>query len=121
MKIQTTAHITAIFVDGQPLELVSTRDIELEFSAIDTGGAFRDPILDFSFCIPQQKRGADSLEDVHEFELMLADPDDEGRAVQFSYEGTLAATESEDLEANGRLKEEQLSREVIGFVLQLLR
>jgi len=121
MKIQTTAQVTNLIIDGEQVKLDSARDIEFEFSAIDTGGAFRDPILDFSFRIPQQKWEAVSREDRHELELRLSDPDDESRTTNFSYEGALAATEDHDIEANGRLKEEQLSREVIGFVLQLLR
>lgn len=121
MKIQTTAHITSLTVDGETVELDSEHLIELEFSAIDTGGAFRDPILDFSFRIPKQKKVAHSPGDKHAFELRLADPNNEDRAEYFSYEGALNAREDGYWQANGRLKEEQLSRNVIGFVLQLLR
>ena len=121
MKIQTTAHISSLSVDGKTLNLDSKHIIELEFSAIDSGGAFRDPILDFSFRIPQQKNVSHSPGEMHEFELRLTDPHNEDRSEQFSYEGALAKTDSEYWEANGRLKEDQLNREVIGLVLQLLR
>lgn len=121
MKIQTTALITRLSVDGKAANLDTKHSIELEFSAIDTGGAFRDPILDFSFLIPKQKEVSHSPGEVHLFELELTDPHKEDRSEQFSYEGALAETESEYWEANGRLKEDQLSREVIGLVLQLLR
>ena len=121
MKIQTTAHITWLSVDGKAVNLGTKHLIELEFSAIDTGGAFRDPILDFSFRIPKQKKVTHSLGEIHEFELRFTDPHNEDRSEQFSYEGALAKTGSEYWEANGRLKEDQLSREVIGLVLQLLR
>ncbi|MDX1636911.1 MAG: hypothetical protein R3281_03000 [Balneolaceae bacterium] len=53
MKIQARAEITSYSLDGKDVNMEGnrTRTIELEFSAVDTGGAFRDIILDFSFRI----------------------------------------------------------------------
>ncbi|MDZ7680752.1 MAG: hypothetical protein U5J63_03315 [Fodinibius sp.] len=120
MKIQTTASITSLSVDDAFVEPDSLRDIELEFSAIDTGGAFRDPILDFSFRIPKQNKLQQEADDGCHFNIGLGDPNT-GKEIAFGYEGPLREGEHGDWEINGRLKDEQLSRELIGFVLQLLR
>ena|SRR6056297_720976 len=120
MKIQTQAPISSLSIDGESVELDSEREIELEFSAIDTGGAFRDPILDFSFCIPSPQKGQLKVEEDCEFAIGLLDPHAD-KTITFDYEGRLHETNNAELEVNGRLKDEQLSRDLIGFVLQLMR
>ena len=120
MKIQTTAQLTSFSIDDTIVEPTSLPDIELEFSAIDTGGAFRDPILDFSFCIPSLKKVQQKVGNNCSFEIGLSDPNT-GKETSFSYEGLLRENDNGKVELNGRLKEDELSRELIGFVLQLLR
>lgn len=120
MKIQTTALIDELTVDGRTFSLPDEKSIDLEFSAIDTGGGFKDPILDFSFRL-QSSRISDWPEaQAQEIILSLQDPGREGNKAELSYEGGVL-DKGEALEVNGRLKEEQLSRQLIGFVLKLLR
>lgn len=120
MKIQTTAHIESFSVDGQFWELNHSKTIDLEFSAIDTGGGYKDPILDFS-CSVQKTDTANFDEEEYPITITLSDPDKEDNEVTFSYQGLLRAKDDNLLEVNGRLKDDQLSRQLIGFVLQLLR
>jgi hypothetical protein len=102
------------------MELEPSQEIELEFSAIDSGGAFRDPILDFSFRIPKQNDLQQKIGTGCRYEIGLVDPNAD-KEISFDYEGPLRAGDNGGLEVNGRLKDDQLSRPLIGFVLQLLR
>lgn len=121
MKIQTSAEIKILAINGSSQKIPAGQSIDLEFSAIDTGGGFKDPILDFSFTIPKNvvDYNADDGQN-SEITLTLSDPDQEGNEASFSYEGRLQV-EEDQFEINGRLKEDQLSREVIDFVFKLLR
>lgn len=121
MKIQMSAKIKTLAINGSPQNIPADQTIDLEFSAIDTGGGFKDPILDFSFTIPIDVVGSVDDEQKSDITLMLSDPDKEGNQVSFSYEGQLQTSEGENFEINGRLKEEQLSGGVIDFVFRLLR
>jgi len=119
MKVQTTAKIKALSLNGDSRGLKHSQEIELEFSAIDTGGGYKDPILDFSFRI---SRSVDlNSNESHKLELVLGDPDNEEGGVSFGYTGELTVHDKDWFAVNGRLKEEKLSRELIGFVLQRLR
>lgn len=115
MKIQTFAVIRSLKCGGQVIDLDQHHNIDLEFSAIDTGGGFKDPILDFS--IPLKKSTEWSKNDPN-LSLTLADPNNEDKEVSFSFDGKVTVSNQR---MNGRIKEDQLSREVIGFVLNLLR
>jgi hypothetical protein len=115
MKIQTSARLTTLQCDGQVIDLSQNQTIDLEFSAIDTGGGFKDPMLDFS--IPLKKSVEFKGSQPH-MSLSLADPNNKDKKVSFSFTGEVTLS---DQQINGRIKEEQLSREVIGFVLNLLR
>lgn len=116
MKIQTIATIERISIDGESTNRID-KSIDLEFSAIDTGGGFKDPILDFSFTIEDSDL-LELIEEYQEMRIMLVDPQEEENEASFSYrlEGSISGKQ-----INGRLKEDQLSRTLIGFVLQLLR
>ncbi len=117
MKVQTKAQIKTLDIDGTTREPAS-RNIDLEFSALDTGGGYKDPILDFSF----PKEGLDIGEkadgEKHDIRLELCDPGNEENNAELLCEHKITPA---DERVNGRLKEEQLSRELIGFVLKLLR
>ncbi|TYP92036.1 hypothetical protein LX73_2282 [Fodinibius salinus] len=115
MKIQTFAYISALSVDGQELPIADQQTIELEFSAIDTGGGFKDPILDFSIPLDDMELHSSNPQQIS---LELRNPKDKDHSVSFSCQGDIAVS---DQQMNARLKEEQLSRELIGFVLKLLR
>lgn len=121
MKIQTTARIEAFTIDGTPQDLPVDQLIALEFSAIDTGGGFKDPILDFSFSIPKKYADAVNQGRRSGITLTISDPDENGDQSSFSCAGELHAVEDNQLEITGRLKEEQLDRELIAFVFKLLR
>lgn len=121
MKIQTSARIKTLAINGSPQKIPADQTIDLEFSAIDTGGGFKDPILDFSFTISKDTVDSIGDEQKSDITLTLSDPDKAGNQVSLLYEGRLQTPEKDKFEINGRLKEEQLSREVIGFVFKLLR
>jgi hypothetical protein len=115
MKIQTTAEIISLKRDGQAIALNQHHTIDLEFSAIDTGGGFKDPMLDFSIPLSKSIEWSDGQSTVS---LTLADPANENKKVSFSFSGKVTVSQQQ---INGRIKEDQLNREVIGFVLNLLR
>lgn len=122
MKIQTTAGIETFTINDTPQDLSAGQTIDLEFSAIDTGGGFKDPILDFTFTISKNTIDYNTDDGQKpELSLTLSDPDQEGNEVTFSYESRLQVAEEGQFEINGRLKDDQLSREIIDFVFKLLR
>jgi hypothetical protein len=115
MKIQTSAEVRSLKSDGQDIALDQHHNIDLEFSAIDTGGGFKDPMLDFSISFEEPTEWSASQSKIS---LTLVDPNNEEKKVSFLFDGEVTAA---DRQINGRIKEDQLSREVIGFVLNLLR
>lgn len=119
MKIQTSAVIEQLLIGDKKISLPAEKGIELEFSAIDTGGGFKDPILDFSFTLDSSTR--DLSEGEKEVVITLRDPSNEKNRATFSHRTVLKNPEGQKVEINGRLKEDDLERELIGFVLQLLR
>jgi len=118
MKIKTQAHLARCTIDGTPISLPEKQPIDLEFSTIDTGGGFKDPILDFLFTLDLEKALEDSAD--YDIEVTLQNPNTD-RQVSFLYSGPLQKGEGKQVEVNGRLKDAGISREVIGFMLQLLR
>ncbi len=115
MKIQTSAEVTLLKCNGQDIDLNQQHSIDLEFSAIDTGGGFKDPMLDFSIPIKESNEWSESQPKIS---LTLADPNNEDKEVSFEFGGEVTVS---DEQINGRIKEDQLNREIIGFVLNLLR
>ncbi|MDZ7658340.1 hypothetical protein [Fodinibius sp.] len=115
MKIQTSAEVTSLQWDGKVIDLNEHHNIDLEFSAIDTGGGFKDPMLDFSIPL---KNSIEWSADQPNISLTLADPNNKEKQVSFSFSGEVTVS---DQQINGRIKEDELGREVIGFVLNLLR
>lgn len=121
MKVQTSALITQIIIGENSCNLNDHQTIELEFSAIDTGGGFKDPILDFSFTIDKSVIVDFNHENNHEITLSLNDPQKSDNEITFSFTGKLERIDEQHLQANGRLKEDQLSRNLIGFVIKRIR
>lgn len=115
MKIQTSAEVMSLTCDGKDIGLEKNQKIELEFSAIDTGGGFKDPMLDFSITSDQISR---DIQNQEQLQFTLGDPNDKSKKVSFSIVNGITM---DDGQINGRIKGEQLSRELIGFVLNLLR
>ncbi len=115
MKIQTSAEITSLTWDGQDIDLNESHNIDLEFSAIDTGGGFKDPMLDFSIPLEQPIEWDGSQPNLR---ITLKAPNSKDKEVSFSFHGEVTVSNQQ---VNGRIKEDQLSRDVIGFVLNLLR
>ncbi|WP_440999690.1 hypothetical protein [Fodinibius sp. SL11] len=115
MKMQTQAVLEKLKVKDQDIQLDKDQTIELEFSAIDTGGGFKDPMLDFSISLGHI---TEEFQNIRDISFKLADPNDEDKEVSFSFEGYITMA---DQQVNGRIKEDQLNREVIGFVINLLR
>ncbi|MFH5883654.1 hypothetical protein ACG2F4_05035 [Halalkalibaculum sp. DA3122] len=122
MKIQTTAQLKALSLNGRSLELPASQTIELEFSAIDTGGGFRDAILDFTIRIPNQN-GVDFQKPANQCDIVatMQTPDERKREATFSSPAEPVLNDESRLEVNGRLKDEMLSRELAGFMMHLLR
>lgn len=118
MKIQTSAIIVQLLIDGNVCKLSDHKTIELEFSAIDTGGGFKDPMLDFSFSIKRSNAvGVDVGKD-HEIKMTVIDPQKDDNEITFSFTGNLNKVNERKLQANGRLKEDQLSKDLVGFVMK---
>lgn len=115
MKIQSTAIIKALKVDGTPVRLEDNQVIELEFSAIDTGGGFKDPMVDYSISF---SGGNTPDYQEREVQLLLSDPNDSNRNVEVSYTGVLSVGHNQ---INGRITEQELSNEAIGFIFGLQR
>jgi len=119
MKIQTPALIESLILDDIPQDLQREQEhyIQLEFSAIDTGGAFRDPILDFSILLQNVDLGHPSTGKKHNIDLSLTDPAKKDNKIRFSCTCELAIND-EQLEINGRLHEDEINNELVGFVLK---
>lgn len=121
MKQQVVVFIKKLDVDGKDFPLAKPEDIKLELSAIDSGGGFRDPILDFAFEIEAGELSREFAEGMNQITLHLQDPSDEGNTLEVTYEGTLNWIEEDRLEGMGRLKDENMSRDIMKFVMQSVR
>ncbi|HKK45709.1 MAG TPA: hypothetical protein VJ964_09315 [Balneolaceae bacterium] len=120
MKVQTTALVNAFTLDGQPLEFPDSIKIDLEFSAIDTGGSFRDPILDFSLLLHDTGFDMHNWNKKSRAELLLVDPHHkENRATLNA--ACEVSVNGDQLQINGRLKDDHLTDSIIGFVLRRFR
>lgn len=117
MKLQTTALIKQIIIDGVSLNVEDQLIIDLELSAIDAGGGFKDPIVDFSFSVPS---GVCS-DGNHKFTVSLSDPDKKDNEITFNYEGTVKQSNGEEIVVNGRLKEDQLSKDLVAFIMKRMQ
>lgn len=115
MKIQTSAIVDILKINGESIPLDEDQKIALEFSAIDTGGGFKDPMLDFS--IPYSG-GEATNHKKSKVSLSLQNPQNAEQVIQLSYEGEITVAERE---VNGRLTQEELTKEVVNFVFKLLR
>ena len=120
MKQRTTALIDSISVNGHSLGLSAPAEIEIEFSAIDTGGGFHDPILDFSYLLEGVTiEGA--ADQTHEIRLELRDPSNEDNQIVIAYQGELASQADNKYEAMGRLKDDNVTRDMVAFVMRSVR
>src|SRR5699024_3661332 len=107
MKQRLHARIEQIEVDGRSLELKGVPLAELEFSAIDTGGGFHDPIFDLVFTIaPGDGQWASGKE--HTIRLLLCDPSDNKNKLEIFYDGRLQKIAEGKAEGMGRLKDEEV-------------
>lgn len=115
MKIQTKAILQKFIIDEQEIRLEDKHSINLEFSAIDTGGGFKDPMLDFSVELSEWESQYHQRSQVV---LSIRDMQNREQEIEFSYQGALTIAEGE---VNGRITEEELPKEVIRFVFGLLQ
>lgn len=120
MKIQSKALIKGVEIDNTIIDFEDFPLIALEFSAIDTGGGFKDQILDFSFSVPKAELSL-AADQEHELQLRLMNPENKSKEIQFSCEASLKPNGAHELECNGRLLKPDMSKELVGFVLNLLR
>ncbi|MGD8748056.1 MAG: hypothetical protein PVI44_06280 [Balneolaceae bacterium] len=120
MKIQTTALLEQVVINEKVLELPDSVNIDLEFSAIDTGGGFHDPILDFTFTLNNSWHALTAVDQKSIIELVLRDPRKDENKAGFSCKCEIAIGETQT-EVNGRLYEEEISRALIGFVMKRFR
>lgn len=114
MKIQTQALLKELQIDDQDIAVEDQQSIFLEFSAIDAGGGFKDPMLDFS--VPVSSITSQD-HDESQVRLMITNPDAPNDEVNLSYTGVITIANEE---INGRITEEQLPQEMIRFVFKLL-
>lgn len=121
MKQQTTAVIESVLVDGESLPLARQALIELELSAIDTGGGFHDPILDFVYELKVADEQLLRPAKEQRLRLIVQDPSDAGHALTISYRDELKRLGEHHWQGMGRLSGDQSGREVVTFVMQCVR
>lgn len=121
MKQQALVVITKVEIDGEDWPLIKPENIELEFSAIDTGGGFHDPILDFTYELEVEESDKHIAEGTHQIKLYLQDPSDADNTLNILYEGALNWVDDNRLEGMGRLKDKDMSREIVKFVFRSVR
>lgn len=117
MKQQVVVVITKVDIDGEDWPLAKPEDIELEFSAIDSGGGFHDPILDFAYELETDESSKNIAEGVHQITLYLQDPSEEENTLEIVYEGALKWIDGR-VEGMGRLKDEEMDRDIAKFVMK---
>lgn len=93
---------------------------DLELSAIDTGGGFRDPIVDLAFSLPRSI-GDLPVNKRCTIDLVIRNPRDTDDAVNFSYEGMIKPADGQQVEVMGRLQDEQVDREMVRFIMRCVR
>lgn len=120
MKQQITAVIEKVAIDETTLELVEQADITLEFSAIDTGGGFRDPILDFAYELVVVN-GTINEETICRMVLDIREPDDKENIISIAYDGTLKQIDGKTLAGMGRLQNGGVTRDMVKFIMRCLR
>lgn len=120
MKQQITAIIEKVTIDETTLELVEPADITLEFSAVDTGGGYRDPILDFAYELVVVN-GTMTEETNHHIVLDIREPDDSENRLSIAYDGKLKQIAGETLAGMGRLQDGAVTRGMVKFIMRCLR
>ncbi len=117
MKQRTTAYIKKVELDGKNISLPGEIAADLELSAVDTGGAFRDPIVDFSFTL----QGSISNMPANErckIDLVIGNPRNTDDTINFSYEGMIKSADGQQMEVMGRLQDKQVDREMVRFIMR---
>lgn len=120
MKQRIHADIIRIEIGGTTLKIADQPTIELEFSAIDAGGGFHDPILDFVYTI-ELAESQNISQKKQSILLQLADPGHKKNQTEIIYEGNLNKVNKDQVEGMGRLKDEAVSRGMVEFVMRSLR
>lgn len=120
MKQQTKAYIKKAELDGKKISLPEEVTVNLELSAIDTGGGFRDPIVDFSFTLPGSISGIPANKRCT-IDLVIGNPRDTDDTINFSYEGMIKSAIGQKLEVMGRLQDNQVDREMLRFIMRCVR
>lgn len=120
MKQQITAVIEKVAIGETTLGLGEQAEIRLEFSAIDTGGGFRDPILDFAYEL-EVVNGMMTEEAIRPIVLVIREPGDSENRLSFAYEGKLKQVADETLAGMGRLQDGDVTRDMVKFIIRCLR
>lgn len=120
MKQQTKAYIKKAELDGKKISLPGEVTVSLELSAIDTGGGFHDPIVDFAFTL-QGSFGDLQTDKKCTINLLIGNPGNTDDTIDFSYEGKLKSTNGQQVELMGRLQDEQVDREMVRFIMRCVR
>lgn len=120
MKQQITARVYKITIDGRTPALLEPADITLEFSAIDTGGSFCDPILDFAYEL-KVVDGRITKDAVYQIVLELRAPEDKELSLSFAYEGKITQVDGETLAGMGRLQNGEVTPDMVKFIIRCLR
>lgn len=118
MKIRKSAIIESLSVNGEPISVPENMNIDLEFSALDTGGRFEDPMLDFSLTLENRSLNIPSNDaEQAECEITISDPLNREKSCTIKNQCQIAG--NDQIEINGRITEENLENDVIGFVINL--
>ncbi len=120
MKQQTKAYIKKAELDGKKISLPGEVTVNLELSAIDTGGGFHDPIVDFAFTLPGSFGDLQANKKCT-IDLLIGNPGNTEDTIDFSYEGTLKPTKGQQGEIMGRLQDEQVDLEMVRFIMRCVR
>ncbi len=120
MKQQIAAIIEKVTIDETTLVFVEQADITLEFSAIDTGGGFRDPIVDFAYELVLLN-GAMAEETICHIMLDIREPGDSENRLSIAYDGKLKQIDGETFAGMGRLQDGDVTRDMVKFIMRCLR
>lgn len=120
MKLRSSCQLIGCTIEEYKLQFDAPSTIELELSAIDTGGGYKDPIIDFSCTVKCSRASEPAGSQNSSLTLELRNPQ-EGTEITFSGEGVVNLAGQNMLEINGRLHENEITDTLIGFVLKSVR
>jgi hypothetical protein len=120
MKLHTTVNLQKISVDGEEIQIGDRRTVDIEFSAIDTGGGFHNPIMDIAYTVDISGDLFFEEDEEYAIKLLLSDPDDESNTLEIRYKGKIEGNKNR-ISGMGRLQEEEVGDKAMAFVMKRFR